>query len=96
LSDESYTLGSTLASFLHEFGTKYDSEHAADLLPRPLEEIKQVIETTVDALFSHYNFGKSNSEKMMPYCRPAVEKFVFSKLHSNIFPIYQTKMRDTD
>lgn len=88
LSDDSYTLGRSLSEFITEFQSRYDPQSASSLLPRPLHEIKSICESTVDSLFSHYNFGKSNAEKTMQYCRPAVEKFVFSKMYPLIFPIY--------
>ena len=50
--------------------------------------VKGKIEETIAALFSHYNFGKTNSEKVMQFCRPAVERFIFSRVHSALFALY--------
>ena len=50
--------------------------------------VKAKIEETIAALFSHYNFGKTNSEKVMQFCRPAVERFIFSRVHSVLFALY--------
>ena len=35
---------------------------------------------TVHAFHSEYNLGKETAKSLMHYCRPAVEKYVFSKV----------------
>jgi hypothetical protein len=58
--------------------------------------VKLLVEETVEALFSHFNFGKANSERMMHYCRPAVEKFVFNKLYTHLIAMYAVKYATLD
>ncbi|CAG9313575.1 unnamed protein product [Blepharisma stoltei] len=92
LSSESYTLGKTIADFLTSFASQYrNPEESVLLLPQPIESIKVIVEDSVEALFSHYNFGRSNTESMMHFCRPAVEKYVYGKLFNNLFDIYKAK-----
>jgi Vacuolar sorting protein 9 (VPS9) domain len=92
LSSEGYTLGKTISSFISAFAEQYrNPEESVAMLPIPLDSIKEIIEQAVEALFTHYNYGRANSEKLMMYCRPAVEKYIFSKVHSILFPIYTSK-----
>jgi hypothetical protein len=39
-----------------------------------------LVNETVHAFNSEYNLGKDTAKGLMPYCRPAVEKYVFSKV----------------
>lgn len=55
--------------------------------------MKLLVEETVEALFNHFNFGRTSSERMMHYCRPAVEKFAFSKLFNHLLAIYAVKTK---
>ncbi len=50
-----------------------------------------LINETVYAFNSEYNLGKDTAKSMMPYCRPAVEKYVFGKLHDQLFSMYRLK-----
>lgn len=59
-----------------------------------MEDVKVIIENTITSLFSHFNYGRSQSEKMMHFCRPAVEKFVFSKVYETLFSIYEYRYRE--
>lgn len=102
LSSEAYSLGSTIASFVSSFSQQYRNvEESSELLPQPvpstqMDSVKLLIEETVEALFSHFNFGKAHTEKMMHYCRPAVEKFLYAKLMTQLLGMYRCKMRATD
>jgi hypothetical protein len=92
LSSEAYTLGKSVSEFIDSFFSQYRNiEESADLIPQPLDSIKLMIEETVEALFSHFNSGRANTEKMMHFCRPAVEKYIFGKLYSHLFQIYIAK-----
>lgn len=92
LSSESYTLGKSLSQFMDSFKSQYrNPQESALLLPQPIESIKLQVEETVDSLFSHYNYGRSSAEKIMVYCRPSVEKFIYSKLLSQLLDIYIVK-----
>ena len=35
---------------------------------------------TVHTFHSEYNLGKETAKSLMQYCRPAVEKYIFSKV----------------
>ena len=39
-----------------------------------------VVDETVFAFNSEYNLGKESAKSLIHYCRPAVEKYVFSKV----------------
>ncbi|CAG9312208.1 unnamed protein product [Blepharisma stoltei] len=92
LSSESYTLGRSLSQFIESFKSQYrNPKESVLLLPQPIESIKLQVEETVDSLFSHYNYGRSSTEKIMVYCRPSVEKYIYSKLMSHLLEIYNIK-----
>ena len=97
LSSEAYTLGKTISSFINAFAEQYrNPEESVSMLPLPLDSIKETVEQAVEALFTHYNYGRANSERMMIYCRPAVEKYIYSKVYHILFPIYVTKQLKID
>jgi hypothetical protein len=58
--------------------------------------IQGVVESTIDSLFCNYNYGKKNTEKVMIYCRPAVEKYIYTKLISGLMNIYKAKFERED
>jgi len=39
-------------------------------------KINEVTET----FFADFNYGKSETRKMMPFCKTSVEKFIFEKV----------------
>lgn len=45
-----------------------------------MEGIITLVNEIVDSLFSDYNYGKSETKAVMPYCKISVEKYIFSKL----------------
>ncbi|CAG9331726.1 unnamed protein product [Blepharisma stoltei] len=95
LSSESYTLGKSLSQFIDSFKSQYrNPNESALLLPQPIESIKLQVEETVDSLFSHYNYGRSSTEKIMIYCRPSVEKYIYSKLMPHLLDIYNVKTEE--
>jgi hypothetical protein len=49
-----------------------------------MEGMMGLVNETVHAFHSEYNFGKDSAKGLMPYCRPAVEKFIFSKVRQSI------------
>jgi hypothetical protein len=55
-----------------------------------------LVNETVYALNSEYNLGKDTAKSMMPYCRPAVEKYVFGKLYDQLFSMYRVKNEGED
>ena len=48
----------------------------------------------MDNLYKDFNLGRKEMEKVMPYCRITVEKFVFDKIENIIFPIYNQKVSE--
>jgi hypothetical protein len=97
LSCEAYSLGKSINDFCESFNSQYrNPDESALLVPQPLLSIQGMVESTIDALFCHYNYGKKNTEKVMQYCRPAVEKYLYTKLHLNLTGIYQARFREED
>jgi hypothetical protein len=97
LSSEAYTLGKSISDFISAFSEQYrNAEESVSMMPLPLTSVKETIDHTVEALFTHYNNGRVNSERMMMFCRPAVEKYIFSKIYSVLFPIYTQKWLSCD
>jgi len=71
-------------------------EESAQLLPQPLEGIMGVVNETVKSFFAQYNYGKSGTKDFMIYCRPSVEKYVFSRLYDRVFAMYKVKNEEND
>jgi hypothetical protein len=95
LSQENYDLGKSVKDFVDEFRKNYkEIEVSKVLVPRPMEEIVKFIEDCVSTFHCYFNFGKSNTEKMLPYCRPAVEKFIFNKLYFLLYELYDKRYED--
>ena len=97
LSSEGYTLGKSIADFIQAFSEQYrNPQESVSMLPIPLDSIKETVDNAVEALFSHYNFGRANSERVMVFCRPAVEKYIYSKIYPVLFAIYKEKLQKSD
>eukprot|EP01017_Pseudomicrothorax_dubius_P028539 TRINITY_DN3392_c0_g1_i7.p1 TRINITY_DN3392_c0_g1~~TRINITY_DN3392_c0_g1_i7.p1 ORF type:complete len:505 (-),score=100.34 TRINITY_DN3392_c0_g1_i7:133-1647(-) len=95
LSSDAYSLGKKVSDFLRDFTLNHRNvEESAELLPQPIESIVQMTNETVDTLFFEFNYGKAETRKIMPYCRFAVEKYLFEKLYECIFPMYLLKNRE--
>ena len=56
-----------------------------------MEGILGLVNETVFAFNSEYNLGKDTAKTLMPFCRPAVEKYVFSKLYERLYAMYAHK-----
>lgn len=59
-----------------------------------MEKILKFVEECVSTFYSVFNYGKSVNEKMLPYCRPSVEKFIFNKLYFILIEIYNIRYFD--
>jgi hypothetical protein len=35
-----------------------------------------------------YNLGKDHTKEMMPYCRLAIEKYLYQKVYDNLLAMY--------
>jgi hypothetical protein len=95
LSQENYDLGKSVRDFLDSFKLKYKNiEESKRIVPNQMEDIMKFIEECVSTFFCYFNFGKSNTEKMLPYCRPAVEKYIFNKIYFLLYDIYNRKYEE--
>jgi hypothetical protein len=47
-----------------------------------MEGIMSLANETVHSFNSEYNLGKDEAKSIMQYCRPAVEKYIFSKVNN--------------
>jgi hypothetical protein len=61
-----------------------------------MEGLISLINETVHSFNSEYNLGKETTKGLMTYCRPAVEKYIFSKLYDKLFAMYAIKNEDED
>ncbi|CDW77121.1 UNKNOWN [Stylonychia lemnae] len=88
LSSDQYTLGKNVAQYIDCFQLQYKSlRESAQMLPQP---------ETVQSFNSEYNLGKQTAQGLMPFCRPSVEKYVFSKLYDKLFAMYAIKNEEED
>jgi len=51
---------------------------------------------TVHSFESEYNFGKEMGKDILIFCRPAVERYFFSKLYEKLFAMYAIKNEADD
>jgi hypothetical protein len=61
-----------------------------------MEGIICVVNETVQSFNSQYNFGKEVGKDILTFCRPAVERYIFSKLYDNLFAMYAIKNQMDD
>lgn len=47
-------------------------------------------------MFKEFNAGRKEMEKIMPYCRVSVEKYVCERAIPIIYPVYQEHSRVKD
>ena len=59
-----------------------------------MDIILKFVEECVSTFYCFFNYGKSNTEKMLPFCRPSVEKFIFNKLYFLVYDIYNIKFAE--
>lgn len=93
LSQENYELGKSVSDFIKKFKAENseDIKESSKLLPKQMEQILKFIDMCVSAFFCYFNYGKSATEKMLPYVRPAVENLIFKKLSDLLFDLYSEK-----
>lgn len=53
-----------------------------------------MVREVVDNLYKDFNLGRKEMEKVMPYCRITVEKYIFDKIENIIYPIYHQKVSE--
>jgi len=92
LSSDQYAIGKKVAEFFKDFFESYgDSKASASLLPQPMAKVFYKINQVTETFFADFNYGKSETRKIMPFCKTSVEKFLFEKVYSNLFGMYQIK-----
>ena len=57
-----------------------------------MEELLKFVEECISTFHNDYNYGKT--QKMLTYCRPAVEKFIFNKIYGVLYDMYNQKFID--
>ena len=45
-----------------------------------MESVYLLVNEITETFFADFNYGKSETKQMMPYCRISVEKYVFDKV----------------
>lgn len=92
LSQENYELGKSVSDFIKNFYEENSNiEESSKNIPKQMETVLKFIDSCVSAFFCYFNYGKSNTEKMLPYVRPAVENIVFKKLADVLIALYSYK-----
>jgi hypothetical protein len=61
-----------------------------------MEQLFAIITEIVDNLFSDYNYGKSETKVVMPYCRISVERYTFGKVYPQLYELYKIKNAEHD
>lgn len=61
-----------------------------------MDGLVQIVNETVNAFYHQYNFGRSEKTYLMKFCRPSVEKFVFSQVYEKLIQMYQLKYQEKD
>ncbi len=56
-----------------------------------MDDILSIVSETVDILFHDFNYGRSETKNIMPYCRFAVEKYIFEKIFNTLYSMYIIK-----
>jgi hypothetical protein len=54
-------------------------------------QLRTIIREVVDNLYKDFNMGRKEMEKIMPYCRISVERYIFDRIDAVINPIYSHK-----
>jgi len=57
-----------------------------------MEKIQLFVEECISTFHNFFNYGKT--EKMLIYCRPAVEKFIFNKIYQVLYDMYNFKFME--
>lgn len=92
LSSDQYSIGKKVAEFLVDFAGNYKSiKESAELLPQPMESVYLLVNEVTETFFADFNYGKSETKQMMPYCKISVEKYIFDKVYSQLFAMYLAK-----
>ncbi|KRX10706.1 hypothetical protein PPERSA_08701 [Pseudocohnilembus persalinus] len=92
LSASKYGIGQKIVVFLNNFEQKYNQKDVQiNGQDNPIKEVYMLVNEVVDNLFTEYNYGKSDTKQIMPYCKISVEKYVFSKIENTLMALYIQK-----
>ena len=69
-------------------------KESSELLPQPMESIQDLINELVQTFSMDFNLGKDQTKAMMPYCRTAIEKYIYQKIGDNVTAMYQFKCKE--
>ncbi len=95
LSQVNYDLGRSVEEFTQKFiDENKNISKSAEYIPHQMEEVLRFIDECVSTFYCYFNYGKPNTEKILPFCRPAVEKFIFNKLYFLISEIYNQRYKN--
>jgi len=95
LSHSNYDLGRSIEEFTNKFiEENKDIEKTVVYIPHQMEEVLNFIDECVGTFYLYFNYGKSEKEKLLPYCRHAVEKFIFNKVYFVLYDLYNYKFRN--
>jgi hypothetical protein len=61
------------------------------MLPGPLESIQDLVNDLVRTFNMDFNLGKDQAKDIMPYCRTAIERYIYGKLNDHLLAIYAFK-----
>jgi len=58
-----------------------------------MNKVNKFMNDCVSTFHSYYNFGNNITEKKLKFCKPAVEKFIFTKLDNSLYKLYLRKFK---
>ena len=58
--------------------------------------MQDLINDLVQTFSMDFNLGKNQTKNMMPFCRKAVETYVYQQLNENLMAIYKHKNQEID
>ena len=97
LSSDQYTIGKNVSEYIQSFQQQYKNiKESSELLPQPLESIQDLINDLVKTFNMDFNLGKDQAKDIMPYCRTAIEKYLYQKVNDNLFAMYAFKNQNSD
>ena len=85
-----------MAQFVDSFNSEYHTAvEGMSALPKPMNEAWIMTNEIVKNLYSNYNIS-GNNKNLMQFCRTSVEKYIFGKIYSRLFEMYQLKYQEED
>lgn len=92
LSQENYELGRSVNEFIYKFKEENkDFTISSECIPKQMKDVLKLIDECVATFHRYFNLGKSNTEKLLQYSRPAIEKFLFNKIYFVMYELYNAK-----